>query len=61
MSRLLDQKPPGGTWPFDYRNSAETDIAATFRRVAGPNWNKRPADVPKSGEVISKIGGSRRK
>lgn len=60
MSRLLD-RDKDGRFLFEYRNSAQTDVAATFRRIAGPNWNKKPADVPKSGIVVSPIARARGK
>lgn len=60
MSRILERNPDG-TFPFNYRDSSRTDVAATFRRIAGPNWNKKPADAPKSGVVVSPISKGRSK
>lgn len=57
MSRLFDQKVDG-VYPFQYRDASQTDVAATFRRVAGPNWNKPRSKAPKSGQVVTKIGRS---
>lgn len=40
MSRLLEKKV-NGKFPFQYRNSAETNLAETFRRVKARQ--KKPA------------------
>jgi len=60
MSRMLDRNPDG-TFPFAYRDSSRTDVAATFRRIAGPNWNRPPSKAPKSGVKVSPIGTAGRK
>lgn len=33
MSRLLDKRRADGSYPFEYRSSAATDLRETFRRI----------------------------
>lgn len=33
MSRLLDKRRADGTFPFEYRSSAATDLRETFERI----------------------------
>lgn len=45
MARLLDKQRRDGSFPFDYRNAASTDIRRTFDRVR-PGWNKKQEQQP---------------
>jgi hypothetical protein len=46
MARLLDPRRRGQKrFPFEYRNSATTDVRATWDRLK-PGWNKPPEKRP---------------
>jgi hypothetical protein len=46
MARLLDPRRRGQKrFPFEYRNSATTDVRATWDKLK-PGWNKTPEKKP---------------